>query len=269
VDKQLIPDSNKDYLWLNLKELPYFRALLRAVEARYYKTIDLPSPTLDLGCGDGQFASVAFERKLDVGVDPWWGPLKEAKGRDSYQDVALSNGAFLPFPNKHFASAVSNSVLEHILPVDAVLHEISRVLKPGSPFVFCVPNHRFLNTLFVGKMLNKIGLKPIGNAYRSFFNRISRHYHCDPQEIWEERLTKAGFHINSWWDYFSPAALTTLELGHYLGLPSLVSRLIFHRWIIAPTHANLFLTDRLIRKHYEGISENEKGVYTFYIAEKD
>ena len=50
----------KDYLTLHLQDLPYFRALLRAVEARFYKDITLPPPVLDLGCGDGHFASLAW-----------------------------------------------------------------------------------------------------------------------------------------------------------------------------------------------------------------
>ena len=60
----------KDYLWLNLRELPYFRGLLRAVEARYYRDFDLPRPILDVGCGDGQFATLAFEEHNHVASDP-------------------------------------------------------------------------------------------------------------------------------------------------------------------------------------------------------
>ena len=59
---------SKDYLWLHLKELPYFRSLVRAVEARFYQDFELPAPTLDVGCGDGHFATVAFERPLEVGL---------------------------------------------------------------------------------------------------------------------------------------------------------------------------------------------------------
>ena len=39
-----------------LRELPAFRALLRAVEARFYDHIPLPDPVLDLGCGSGRAA---------------------------------------------------------------------------------------------------------------------------------------------------------------------------------------------------------------------
>ena len=59
--------KDKDFLWFNLRTLPYFRAMLRAVEAQFYQEFDLPSPTLDLGCGDGHFASIAFERPLEAG----------------------------------------------------------------------------------------------------------------------------------------------------------------------------------------------------------
>jgi SAM-dependent methyltransferase len=259
---------SKDYLWLHLRDLPYFRALLRAVEARFYESIELPTPTLDLGCGDGHFASIAFGRRLEVGVDPWWGPLREARGRAAYQSLAQSEGACLPFPDAYFASVVSNSVLEHILHLDKVLVEIARVLKPGSILVFCVPNQNFLPMLSVGRGLDKLGLNFLGNGYRAIFNRISRHHHCDPPEVWEIRLARAGFQIDGWWHYFSPAALRVLEWGHYFGLPSWISKVFTGRWILCPTSWNLALTRRLVKRYYNEPTQQENGAYTFYIARR-
>ena len=40
---------DKDYLWLNIRELPYFRGILRAVEARFYQEFNLAGPVLDMG----------------------------------------------------------------------------------------------------------------------------------------------------------------------------------------------------------------------------
>ncbi len=65
-------------LWRHISNLPYFRALLRAVEDRFYQDIQLPKPVFDLGSGDGHFASVAFDKKIDVGMDPWVAPTLEA-----------------------------------------------------------------------------------------------------------------------------------------------------------------------------------------------
>jgi hypothetical protein len=143
---------------------------------------------------------------------------------------------------------------------------MARVLQPGAPFIFCVPNHRFLETLSVGRWLDKIGLNGMAGKYRKFFNRISRHYHCDSHSTWETRLEKHGFEIEKWWDYFSPSALHTLEWGHYFGVPSLVSKTLFGRWILAPGDWNLFFSDRLVRPHYEVDPRNPQGVYSFYKA---
>jgi SAM-dependent methyltransferase len=260
--------ASKDYLWLHLRKLPYFRALLRAVEARVYQDVELPAPTLDLGCGDGHFASIAFDRKLEVGLDPWWGPLQEANQRDFYQDLMHADGAQMPFPDNYFASAVSNSVLEHIPHLEAVLTETARVLQPGAPFIFCVPNHNFLTTLSVGQALDKIGLQGLGDGYRAFFNRISRHQHCDSPEVWGARLRKAGFTLERWWHYFSPEALRTLEWGHYFGLPAWISKMFTGRWILSQTTWNLSLTRRLVERYYDEATEQPEGAYSFYFARR-
>ena len=104
-------EEQKDFLWLHVKDLPYFRSLLRAVEARFYQDIELPTPTLDIGCGDGHFASVAFDRQIDVGIDPWWEPLREAQKWGGYHSLIAADGARVPFPDGYFASAISNSAM--------------------------------------------------------------------------------------------------------------------------------------------------------------
>lgn len=251
---------------MQLREVPYFRGLLRAVEARAYKTIELPPPTLDLGCGDGHFASVAFDRQLDVGVDPWEGPLREAARRGSYRLTVQGKGGCLPFPDSYFASAVSNSVLEHIPGVDEVLVEMARVLKPGAPFVFCVPNQNFLLQLSIAQFFDRVGLYGIAKGYRRFFNRISRHYHCDDPQTWQNRLERAGFEVVRWWHYFSSGALAVLEWGHYFGLPSLLSRKIFGRWILLRQEWNLALPRAIVERYYREPEVQPEGVYTFYVT---
>ena len=152
----------KDYLWLQLRDLPYFRALMRAVEASFYADLHLPQPILDVGCGDGHFVTVAFDQKIAVGVDPWAAPLREAAQRGGYRSLCRADGARMPFPDAYFESAISNSVLEHIPQVQDVLQETGRVLKPGAPFVFCVPNQRFLESLSIGRFLDAVSPEAAG-----------------------------------------------------------------------------------------------------------
>lgn len=260
--------DEKDYLWLHLRDLPFFRGLLRAVEARFYQEFDLPHPILDVGCGDGHFASIAFDERLDAGIDLWREGLQEANGRGAYRALAQAEAGRMPYPDGHFASAVSNSVLEHIPDLQPVLDETGRVLRPGALFLFCVPNHQFLGSLSVGRILDRLGLRRLGDAYRRFFNRIARHYHSDPPEVWHQRLELAGFSIESWWHYYPPRAMQVSEWGHLLGLPSLLMRKLTGRWILAPTRWNLLLTDRLLRPLYEADPRTIEGVCTFYVARR-
>ncbi len=259
---------SKDFLFLHVRDLPYFRALLRAVESSFYQGLELPAPVYDVGCGDGHFASLTFDRQIDVGLDPWHAPIHEARKRGAYRSLVEADAARSPFPGSYFASAISNSVLEHIPHVDQVLAETARVLKPGSPFIFCVPNHNFLPSLSIARFFDSVGLKSVAGAYRSFFNRISRHHHCDDADVWRGRLEASGFRLEKYWHYFSPSALAALEWGHYLGLPSLILRKLFGRWILVRSRWNLSVTLLLLRRYYNEPSPQNSGAYTFYIARR-
>jgi len=260
-----------DLLWRHVCELPAFRALLRAVEARFYVYAD-GSAVLDLGCGDGHFASVAFGEPLEAGFDPWWGPLTEARTRRAYHLLAQAEGARMPYPDGYFATVVSNSVLEHIPQVQPVLVEVARVLQPGGQFYFCVPGPNFLPFLSIGRILDRVWpfrYSP-GEAYRRFFNRISRHYHCDGAEVWERRLEAAGLRLVRWWPYFSRRALVALEWGHYLGLPALICKKLTGHWVLWPSRTNLWITERLLRPLYqESLSRDGVGAYLFFVAQKE
>jgi SAM-dependent methyltransferase len=253
-----------------LRELPAFRGLLRAVEADFYVDLPMPTPILDLGCGDGHFAEVAFDEQLDLGLDPWWPPLREAHRRDQHRWLTHADGAGMPVAGATFGTVVSNSVLEHIPDVKPVLGEVSRVLKPGGWFHFAVPGPNFRRYLLGGRLLAALGLEKPADAYRALFDRISRHHYYLSPEEWAEALSQAGLHVVRWWSYFSPGALTALELGHPLGLPSLVAKQVTGRWLIAATRWNLAITELMLRRFYEEpVAEEAAGAYLFISAQRD
>ncbi len=256
-----------DLLWKQLKSIPAFRALLRAVEARFFQHIDLPQPVLDVGCGDGHFAQMTFDQPLQVGIDPWWGPLNKAEKSGMYLLPLQAMGDYLPFPDQYFASAFSNSVLEHIPDIQPVLDEVSRVLQPNAPFVITVPSHHFPEYLAGSEFLDRIGLEGLAANYRALFNRISRHAHTDHPAVWSRRLAQAGFIIERWQYYFSHDALHALELGHVQGLPSAAIHALTGHWIIGPWESNLKWTERWVRPYYEEDFPQE-GAYIFFLARR-
>ncbi len=264
------PKRDNDLLWQHLKALPAFRALLRAVEARLYQELlPLDEPVLDLGCGDGHFASVAFPHRLTAGIDPAGGMLREAQGWDAYRLLAQSVGAALPFVDGHFATVISNSVLEHIPDVETVLAEVYRVLASSGRFIFCVPSDHFTGMLFFSQLLSQLRLKRLARAYGRYFNRIARHHHCDSPLVWQARVRRAGLHLVDAFYYFSARANHVLDLGHYWGVPNLIARKLFGRWILFPSRWNpvLSVTDRLLRPLYEEPLPLV-GACLFLVAEK-
>ncbi|MCA9917856.1 MAG: methyltransferase domain-containing protein [Anaerolineales bacterium] len=263
----LAATTQDDLLWRQLKTIPAFRAILRAVEARFYFGVELPGPTLDVGCGDGHFSQMVFQRKIEAGIDPWWNPLKKGQKSGMYDLALQAMGDKLPFPDGHFASAFSNSVLEHIPDIQPVLNETNRVMQLNGRFLITMPSHNFTNHLGGAAFLERLGLPGLAESYRQFFNRISRHAHTDSAEVWAERLAKAGFGIERWQYYFSKEALRALEWGHVQGLPSAILHALTGHWLVAPWESSLRRTERWLRPFYNEPFP-EDGTYLLIVARK-
>lgn len=250
-----------------LFHLPYFRGMLRAVEQSFYERLELVEPIYDLGAGDGHFAWALFQDEQVMGVDPWWQPLIEARERKVYPLLVQSEGAFAPLEAESFGSAISNSVLEHVQDIQPVLNETARILKPGAKFYFAVPNQRFRSDLWGMKVLRKFGLNKMAQKYSGFFNKIARHINLDPPEIWIARLKEAGFDQIEYFHYFPVKAMWMLERGHAAGLPNLLWKKLFNKWILFPNKKNPFLRFDSIKKLVAD-PYDDQGTCTFYIARR-
>ena len=256
-----------DLLWRQLKTVPAFRALLRSTEARLFQGVAIEEPALDLGCGDGHFTEIGLNRTISVGIDPWWHPLTKANRTNAYSHLIQGFGDKLPFPSSYFRSVISNSVLEHIPVLPPVIDEIFRVLQPGGRLIFTTPSDQFTERLFGARQLERFGFTWGANWYRNLFNKISRHYHTDSPEVWNDRLNAAGFEDEESTYYFSDEALRVLEIGHIQGLPSFIIHALTGHWIVAPWKSSLESTEKWIRPLYEE-ELPELGTMLFFKARK-
>ncbi len=260
-------DSTRDYLIEQLRDMAPHRAILRAVECKFMGRVPLTPPVLDVGCGDGHFASIAYDQlPLDVGIDVFARDLREAAQRPGvYRQVMCASATALPFADVTFNTVVSNCVIEHIPDNAAVLREIYRVLRPGGVFATTLPSEHFPEFLLGATVFRKLGLHGLSRAYGRFFNRISNHYHvCAPEE-WRRRLTAAGFVVAEQAYYFSAAAHRRFDLSHYLGVPNLITRRLLGRWMLFDWQRRLF--ERWLRPYYEEPLP-AAGAYQFVRCEK-
>ncbi len=254
--------GHPDELTRHLREMAPHRALLRAVEARLMGQVPLVHPVLDIGCGDGHFASIAWQEPIDVGLDPMDRDLREAATRvpDVYREVVKGDATAMPFEDGAFATVVSNCVIEHIPDIDAALREIARVLRPGGTFATTLPSERYPEFLLGSTVARRLGLRRLSRAYGAFFNRISHHYHVDPPEVWTQRFDAVGLDVVEHTYYFSPAAHRTFDLAHYIGVPNLISKRLFGRWVLHPAQA--WPLERWYRPYFEEPLP-EIGAYQF------
>jgi len=218
----------------HLRALPWHRVITRSIEARILHDIELPRPLLDVGCGDGHFASVVFPQGVDVGIDPGIADAREAVERGAYRLVVTASSLAVPFPDRSFASVLSNCVLEHIPDLDKTLSEVARVLRPGGRFVATVISHRFSDLFIPPRAWSRVGLSRARNAYVRWFNRKARHFHFDSPETWIARLARAGLTVERWRYYSSPAASAAAHRSHYWSLPFLLWRRLTGHWVPCP-----------------------------------
>jgi len=263
-------DSSGDFLREHLREVPPFRALLRSVECEILVREGgafLREPTLDLGSGDGHFASMAFERPPFAGMDPEFSSLLESRHRKSHRYLIAASGSSMPWPDESFATVVANSVLEHIPEVDATLEEISRVLTVGGNLILTVPSDRFAEMLLGSTMLRKANQKKMANRYGRWFNRHSRHFHTDSPEVWGRRLSEHGFEIKICEYYFTPMAHRIFDLAHYLSLPYLATRKLTGKWVLYPNSWRRRVWYYFLKRYFDS-SFHAQGAYLFIVARK-
>jgi SAM-dependent methyltransferase len=257
-----------DHLNRHLSSVPPFRALLRSVECRLIEQDGpLASPLLDLGCGDGHFATMAYRKTPDIGIDPDLDKLRQALRRQSHRHLVATGAERMPFAEGSFATVVANCVLEHIPDLDGALREIARVTEPGGRLLFGVPSHRFADMLFGSSLFRRMALPGFAKAYGDWFNRHSKHYHVDPPEVWLRRLDEHGFEVEDWCYYISEAGLKAIDLAHYVSVPRLISYWITGRWVPFQVPGMNALYDRWLRPHYQSESP-DIGAYIFFRARR-
>lgn len=176
-----------------------WEAVLRTLEIRAFQTVhDLcTQPTLDLGCGDGFVAKMAFGRLLEVGLDLDLGVLEQARLLTAYRLLVNADARVLPFKNSAFRSVYTNGAMEHMDDLDSVLSEISRVLMRGGVLVTLVPSDRFLESIgSVGKLL--------GRGMWARFNQLHNHVNLLSRDDWCARMAKWGLAVDQVTTYGGP-----------------------------------------------------------------
>lgn len=238
------PAAAESYLRPYLAHAPVALAMERALECELYRGRAFRRPILDLGCGDGLFAQMLFgaTRSICVGLDPSLSELEEARRRGAYRTVLCARGdGAIPLRDGSCRTVFSNSVVEHIPELDAVLREVHRVLTDDGELMLTVPTDRFDRYTVGHQALRWLGLGGVADVFSRAFNAFWRHYHYDTPAGWRARLERAGFDVVETIEYSPRAACVWRDAAVPLAFPSFVVKKLLKRWTLAPAFRALWV----------------------------
>jgi SAM-dependent methyltransferase len=205
-----------------LRESPFQPAtdLWRSIEIAYVANRRLPAGRgLDVGCGDGHLMDILLEAVGQspelVGVDV--DPLEVAQARrfGIYSTLHTTSADAIPEPAASFDWAFSNSVLEHVEPIEGTLAEVARLLRPAAPFIFTVPSSEFHACL----------RGPLRGSRANYLDRIDRrcaHLRYWTDEEWRTALDRHGFDMEACEGY-----LSVPEVRRWEALSGLTAGILF------------------------------------------
>lgn len=248
---KILPAYEGDVLAQHLAREPVHRALIRAQEHRLFAEESLARPILDIGCGDGHFAAVAFPEGIDVGIDVTRKIVVEARRNASYRHLDVADGTRMPFADASFRTVISNCVIEHIPDIEDLVAETARVLMRGGRFLFSVPSEHFTELLPTVRALRRVGLSSLAERYGRWWNANAAHYNLDSPQVWADRLARYGLQIERYRYYMSPAAMKVLELSHYYAIPSLISFRLVGRWSLRPDQVQRTFAYHWLKRYFD------------------
>ena len=228
---ELTNDEILDYC----SEVPLALALERLTELRILRSLDFAPPILDLGSGDGIFAKHVFKHSaIELGVDPSLSETEfAARSGHNYLLMCRSSGGNLPFKSNSVTTVFSNSVLEHIPDLDAVLRDVHRVLTPTGRLIATVPTDQFERYSLVSLGLKSLRLRRLEIKYRRYYNKFWKHYHAYSIPEWEARFRDNGFELVGSVSYGTRGSTAANDLLAPFGVISKMRRLGGARWVLS------------------------------------
>lgn len=246
-----------NFFYNYLKHAPVPLALERTFECEILSKQEFIHPILDIGCGEGLFAYMLFDERIDVGIDPDERELLKAKDYDMYNELLKCFGDKIPKSPGSFKTILSNSVLEHIPGIESVLIEAHRLLADDGCFYITVPTNLFDHYSVVNQILTGIGLNETAVKYRKIFNGFWKHYHYYDIQGWQKLFEKSGFEIVQSQQYCRKGVALLNDFLAPFCIVSFISKKLFNKWylfkalrgMISPLYFALFKSKLIIDKN--------------------
>ncbi|MHA2217784.1 MAG: class I SAM-dependent methyltransferase [Candidatus Hodarchaeales archaeon] len=252
-------------------EAPLALAIERALECEILAKQSFERPILDLGCGEGIFASVLFDEPVDTGIDINLNELVAARRYSNHIELIYCSADNIPKPDSYYSTIFSNSVLEHIPNIEQVLKESERLLTPSGHLYVTLPTNYFEQYSIGNIILSGLGLSHTAQRFRVFYNKIWNHFHCYSVSDWKLLFECAGFEVHQTIIYCPKKIAALNDLLTWPALFSFIVKKIIKRWfifrklrrILSPLYVKIIRIDFSVDKNIK-----EGGLVFFDLVKK-
>lgn len=226
--------TRRDVFRNYLRIAPAALAIERSLECEILAQHPFLRPVLDIGCGDGVFAAILCDGRIDTGIDYDPAEIERARVHQAYEELIVCGGDAIPKPDASYQTIFSNSVLEHIPDLIPVLKEAHRLLAPGGRFYVTIPTDRWERSVLPARLFRVLGLEALARRYQVFYNRFWAHHHAYDESRWAELFAEQGFTVVDQRCYVPPNLTTLLDILTPLAGPAMISKKLLGRWIALP-----------------------------------
>lgn len=216
---------------------PYTPTALAVKECARLSTVRrhaCPGPVLDVGCGDGLFAGLAF-RDVEVwGIDIDATEGRWAAASHAYRQVILGDVTQAGLPERFFSTCVANCSLEHVPRIDLALRTILGSLRPGGHAYLFVPNAEWAAHFLSVRALHGIGATSLGKRLQKSIDRVFKHHHLYDEAGWRDVVEESGLEVVSIEPVLSTATTVAFEAFLFPSLAGFVNKRLTSRWTNFP-----------------------------------
>ncbi len=198
------------------------------------RQFDCPGPILDVGCGDGLFARIAFEGREIWGIDIDASESRWAQASRAYSQIILGDVTRAKLPSAFFETCVANCSLEHVPNIDGALNTIHDSLKPGGRAYLFVPQRDWAKNMWILQALRAVGADGLSRNLQERLDHLFKHSHLYDETGWREVMDRTPFEIERLEPVLSTATTIAFEMFLIPSTLGWVNKRLTTRWTNFP-----------------------------------
>jgi SAM-dependent methyltransferase len=248
---------------------PTALAVRECLRLRAVRKFELSPPILDIGCGDGLFAALAYPGKQIWGLDINLSEIRRAQASSAYEALVYGSITNVTLPEDFFRSAIANCSLEHVPGLDQALRNIRRSLVPGGTFINIVPTPQWTRLMAIPQVLERAGFPSLAAAYGRGIDTVFNHIHLYDAEEWGRRLENTGFKVTSVEMLTSQRSSWVFDILLYPSLVGWLTKKLTGRWVLAPALRNLSVdaTRHIVDAIAAAVPDSDEGSEYLIVSE--